>query len=76
MRQLKVRYRPEAIADLDEIFNAIRRVSANQVTAERFVRRILARCRRIGNAPYGGRPRDDLEPRLRTVPFERRAVIA
>ena len=76
MRRLKVRYRSEAIADLDWIFDAILRVSANQITAERFVRRILARCRRIGNAPYGGRPRDDLEPGLRTVPFERRAVIA
>ena len=26
--------------------------------------------------PRGGRPRDDLEPGLRTVPFERSAVIA
>jgi hypothetical protein len=30
MRWLKVRYRPAAIADLDEIFDAILRVSANQ----------------------------------------------
>jgi toxin ParE1/3/4 len=76
MRQLKVGYRPEAIADLDGIFDAILRVSANQITAERFVGRVLARCRRIGNAPHGGRPRDDLESGLRTVPFERSAVIA
>jgi toxin ParE1/3/4 len=76
MRRLKVHYRPEAIADLDGIFDAILRVSANQITAERFVGRILARCGRIGNAPHGGRPRDDLEPGLRTVPFERSAVIA
>jgi toxin ParE1/3/4 len=76
MRQLRVHYRPEAIADLDGIFDAILRVSSNQITAERFVRRILTCCHKIGNAPYCGRPRDDLEPGLRTVPFERKAVIA
>jgi toxin ParE1/3/4 len=76
MRRLKVQFRPEAVADLDEIFNAVLRISKNPITAERLIGRILARCGRIGNAPHGGRPRDDLEPGLRTVPFERRAVIA
>lgn len=38
--------------------------------------RIIERCRRIGIAPFGGRPRDDLAAGLRTVPCERRAVIA
>ncbi|SDN45109.1 toxin ParE1/3/4 [Methylobacterium phyllostachyos] len=50
--------------------------SQDQNVAEGFIRRIIARCRRIGDAPHGGRPRDDLEPGLRTVPFERSAVIA
>ncbi|WP_318012664.1 type II toxin-antitoxin system RelE/ParE family toxin [Mesorhizobium sp. BR1-1-14] len=30
----------------------------------------------IGNAPRGGRLRDDIVPGLRTVPFEHSAVIA
>jgi len=30
----------------------------------------------IGNAPHGGRSRDDIMPGLRTVPFEHSAVIA
>lgn len=34
------------------------------------------RCDRIGDAPHGGRPRDDLEPGLRSGPFEPSAVIA
>jgi len=34
------------------------------------------RCQRIGNAPMGGIARDDLQPGLRTVPFEHSAVIA
>ena len=44
--------------------------------AEGFVRRIKASCERIGDAPRGGRPRNDLETGLRTAPFEKRAVIA
>nr|WP_260682893.1 type II toxin-antitoxin system RelE/ParE family toxin [Rhizobium laguerreae] len=36
----------------------------------------MTRCRKIGDAPNGGRPRDDLAPGLRTVPFEHSAVIA
>ncbi|KRB22918.1 hypothetical protein ASE05_14780 [Mesorhizobium sp. Root172] len=30
----------------------------------------------MGNAPRGGRSRDDIVPGLRTVPFEHSAVIA
>lgn len=36
----------------------------------------MTRARHIGDAPFGGRARDDPEPGLRTVPFERSAVIA
>jgi toxin ParE1/3/4 len=38
--------------------------------------RIVARCLKIGDAPRSGRPRDDLALGLRTIPFERRAVVA
>lgn len=76
MRRLRVRYRPEAYADLENIFHYVLRASGSQVTARRFVTRIRNRCNRIGNVPRGGRPRDDLELGLRTVPFEHSAVIA
>ena len=76
MRRLEVTFRPEAIADLQDIYRYIAEISQSHVTAERFTERILARALRIGDAPYGGRPRDDLEPGLRTVPFETSAVIA
>lgn len=45
------------------------------MVAGRFVRRIRDRCERIGNAPMGGRLRDDLAPGLRTVPFDRSADV-
>jgi toxin ParE1/3/4 len=76
MQRLEVIFRPEAIADLQDVYRIVFSVSRNHVTASRFVRRIMARGRRIGNVPHGGRPRDDLEPGLRTVPFEHTAVIA
>ena len=76
VRRLPVGYRTEAQDDLRDIFRMVLLVSQNLPTARGFVQRIKDRCERIGNAPRGGRPRDDLEPGLRTVPFEHTAVIA
>jgi len=76
MRRVEVTYRPEAIADLQDIFRNIAETSQSPTIAAGVVGRITARCRRIGDVPFGGRPRDDLYPGLRTVPFERKAVIA
>jgi toxin ParE1/3/4 len=75
MPRFELRYRPAALADLEDIFRGVLRVSASPVVARRYVERIRARCRRILPVPLAGRPRDDLAPGLRTVPFERRAVI-
>jgi toxin ParE1/3/4 len=76
VKRLKVTFRPDAISDLQDIYRIVFRMSLSHVTAARFTQRIMASARRIGNAPRGGRPRDDLETGLRTVPFERTAVIA
>ena len=76
MRGVAVTFRPEAIAELQEIYRLIAEISQSHVTAQRFTDRIMARALRIGDAPHGGRARDDLEPGLRMVPFETSAVIA
>lgn len=76
MRPLEVRYRPEALADLEDIFRFVLRAGGAPVSAVRYVERIRERCRRVGILPLAGRKRDDLAPGLRTVAFERRAVIA
>jgi toxin ParE1/3/4 len=72
----KVTYREAAVADILDVYRWVYEVSLDPVTAERFTARLEAACERIGNVPLGGRPRDDLLPGLRTVPFEKRAVIA
>ena len=76
MRRTRVEYRPEAIADLKAIYRAVALASQSHRVASQFVQRMTARCRRIGDAPNGGRPRNDLSESLRTVPFEHSAVIA
>jgi toxin ParE1/3/4 len=73
---LPVAFQRDAQADLTDIFRVVLNASQDQAVAEGFIRRIIARCHRIGDAPHGGRPRSDLEPGLRTVPFERSAIIA
>lgn len=75
MPPLEVRYRPEAASDLEDIFRIVERISGSRDTAYRYVQRIGERCRKIGILPRAGRPRDDLMPGLRTVSFERIAVI-
>lgn len=76
MKRLPVAYRPAALYDLEEIYRGIARASASHDVATGFVTRILARCLKIGDAPHAGRPRDDLYKGLRTVPFDKVAVIA
>ncbi|KQO54292.1 MULTISPECIES: type II toxin-antitoxin system RelE/ParE family toxin [unclassified Methylobacterium] len=76
MRRLPVSFRPDALDDLGDIFRFVREASGSVSVAASFVRRIKFRCDRIGDAPPAGRPRDDLVSGLRTVPFERSAVIA
>jgi toxin ParE1/3/4 len=75
IRPRKVEYREAARTDLDDIFWYIVETSGMPRTAHAYVRRIEARCLRLTETPLGGRARDDLYPRLRTIPFERSALI-
>ncbi|MER8691569.1 type II toxin-antitoxin system RelE/ParE family toxin [Mesorhizobium opportunistum] len=75
IRRLEVEYRESASNDLTNIFRHIVEASGNPDLALRFVLRIEDRCQNIGNAPRGGRSREDIAPGLRTVPFEHSAVI-
>lgn len=75
MRSLDVVYKESAMADLLEAYTWVYEASRDPATAQQFVDRLIDACERIGHAPNGGRARDDLVPGLRTIPFERRAVI-
>lgn len=75
IQRLAVVLSEEAIADLEAIAVYIFDSSGSETIANRFVDRIKNRCQGIGNAPRGGRPRDDIMPGLRAVPFEHSAAI-
>ncbi|MAU96999.1 MAG: plasmid stabilization protein [Fulvimarina sp.] len=75
MRRVEVTYRREAIIDIRRIYRAVFEKSQSRTTAARYVQRIYERCEKIGDAPLGGRPRDDLRSGLRSVPFEKTALI-
>ncbi|WP_348642811.1 type II toxin-antitoxin system RelE/ParE family toxin [Mesorhizobium sp. B2-6-2] len=70
IQRLEVQYRQSARDDLANIFRHIAEASGNPQVALKFVLRMEDRCQSIGNAPRGGRSRDDIVPGLRTVPFE------
>lgn len=76
IQRLAVVLSENAISDLETIGAYILENSGSENIANDFADRIKARCESIGNAPRGGRSCDDIEPGLRTVPFEHSAVIA
>jgi toxin ParE1/3/4 len=70
----EVALRPEALADLESLYEYI--AADNPERAIAFIRRIRGRCESLSRLPKAGRARDDLRPGLRLVAFERRVVIA
>ena len=69
----KLIIRPSAEADLDSLYDYIARDSPRN--ALEFTRRIRAKCADLTMFPQRGTLREDLEPGLRLLGFERRAVI-
>ena len=47
----------------------------NPGNAERFIQKLETRCRKIAQAPFMGRTRDDLSPGLRSVVFGRYVIL-
>jgi toxin ParE1/3/4 len=76
VKRFEVAYRPSAVRDLTDIYEWIAASSSSPVIANLFIQRLYDAGARIGEMPYGGRQRDDLMPGLRTIAFERKAVIA
>jgi toxin ParE1/3/4 len=76
VRSVKIIYRPDALNDIEAIEDHIYEHSQSNIFPQRALHRLFRRIERIGLAPLGGKPRDDLTPGLRTVPFEDKAVIA
>ena len=76
MKRPPVRLRASAIQDLKDIYDWIVSESGYLQVAVNFVDRILDRCESLSTFSMIGRARDDLQPGVRILPFERIAVIA
>jgi toxin ParE1/3/4 len=72
---LEVVFSAPAEDDLNGIYDWIA-ANADAETAYAYVSRVMTACRKLSLFPARGTPREDLGEGVRTVPYERRAVIA
>ena len=74
MSRYKVVFRPLAEADLIELYEYIADKAGTKI-AGGYIDRIEAACLSLEHFPERGTWRDDIEPGLRLLGFERRATI-
>ena len=72
---LPVRFSPEAIADIEHIFDYVAARGGKQIATD-YVARMYQYCLKMETFPERGIRRDDIWPGLRLVGFERKATIA
>lgn len=75
MKDWPIVYDPQALDDLEAIHDWIARHGSER-TADRYEQRITAFIEQLRNFPERGTQRDDLQPGLRTIGFERRVSVA
>ncbi len=75
MKTRQVGFSPEALHDLQEIFNRIS-LAAGRRTALAYAGRLEKFLLGLGSASERGHLRDDIRPGLRVLGFERRLTIA
>ena len=75
MKERAVAFSPEALDDLERLYDWIAR-AADPDTASRYLARLETFCQGMAVASERGHARDDIRPGLRIVGFERRITIA
>jgi toxin ParE1/3/4 len=75
MRNLELRFRKRARAELFALYEFIADEACDEI-AGGCIARIEEACLSLTTFPLRGMRRDDLAPGLRTIGFERRALIA
>ena len=71
----EVHFHPNAEADLFGLYNYIA-THAGLTVAGEYIERLEAACLTLATYSERGTKRDDLQPGIRTIGFERRATIA
>jgi len=76
MKTYKVSLKPDAIADLQTIYEYIALEKGMPEVAWAYIQRLEKSCNKLENAPLRGQKRDDLRKNLRIVPIDKNAVAA
>ena len=76
MKKYSVHFTPDAIKDLEDIYEYIAEQSGFPERAWAFVGRLHKQCLTLETAPFRGHARDDLMKDLRITPLEKNTVAA
>ncbi len=71
----RVVFSPEAEEHLDQLYRYIAE-AADPTVAARYVDAVIGYCEGLAEFPLRGRARDDIRPGLRTLSYQKRAVVA
>ena len=74
MRIKRLVFRPEAEADLADLYRYIAQASSSIDTAFEFTERLRAACYKLEDFPERGAPRNDVKEGLRILTHERKTV--
>ena len=67
---------PDAIKDLESIYEYIAEVSGFPERAWAYIERLRGKCQELETAPQRGQPRNDLMENLRIYPLDKKTVVA
>ena len=76
MKKYEIFFMPNAIADLEEIYNYIADQSGFPERAWAYIEKLKKACQKLETSPVRGQMRDDLMAGLRIYPLDKRTVAA
>lgn len=65
---MKLRFRPDALADLEDIYDYI--AADDPAAADELIHLIREKCKFLAKTPYGGRARPEIRSDLRSFPVK------
>ena len=76
MKKYDVYLMPDAIKDLEDVYEYIADKSGFPGRAWTYIEKLRGQCHELATAPIRGQKRDDLMKDLRIVPIDKKAVAA
>ncbi len=70
---MRLRFRPEAVSDLEEIHDFI--AEDNPSKAKEFITFLRSKCQVLADSPFAGRARPEIRHELRSFPVKRYVIL-